>query len=42
MLVISGTAADPEKDQNGKVLPVQSRTRYFEFTDNELVLIKVN
>lgn len=41
MLVISGIAADPEKDQNGKVLPAQSRTRYFEFTDNELVLIKV-
>jgi len=42
LLVISGIAADPEKDQNGKVLPAQSRTRYFEFTDNELVLIKVD
>lgn len=41
LLVISGIAADPEKDQNGKVLPAQSHTRYFEFTDNELMLIRV-
>jgi hypothetical protein len=42
LLVISGIAADPEKDQNGKVLPAQNRTRYYEFTDNELVLMKVD
>ncbi|MDA8486833.1 hypothetical protein NNO07_27560 [Pseudomonas resinovorans] len=40
LLVISGVAADPEKDQDGKVLPAVNRTRYFEFKSNELVLIK--
>jgi hypothetical protein len=40
--VISGIAADPEKDQNGKVLPALNRIRYFEFKDNTLVLIKAN
>lgn len=42
LLVISGKAADPEKDQRGKVLPAQNRIRYFEFTENKLVLIKVD
>lgn len=42
LLVISGIAADPEKDQNGKVLPALNRIRYFEFKDNTLVLIKAN
>lgn len=42
LLIISGVAADPEKSQNGKVLPAQNRTRYFEFKNNELVLIKAD
>jgi hypothetical protein len=42
LLVISGVAADPEKNPNGKVLPAQNRTRYFEFKDNKLVLIKAD
>ena len=41
LLVITGTAADPEKDQNGKVLPRQNRTRYFELKDQKLRLIKI-
>lgn len=41
LLVISGTAADPEKDQNGKVLPPQNRTRYFELKNQKLLLIKI-
>lgn len=41
LLVISGIAADPENDQNGKVLPRKNRTRYFELKDQKLVLIKI-
>lgn len=34
-------AADPEKDQNGKVLSRKNRIRYFELKDQKLLLIKV-
>ncbi len=42
LLVITGISADPEKDQNGNVLPAQNRIRYYEFTGHELVLIKAD
>lgn len=41
LLVISGMAADPEKDQNGKVLSRKNRIRYFELKDQKLLLINV-
>ncbi|MCC6074549.1 hypothetical protein ACFPTX_11165 [Pseudomonas sp. GCM10022188] len=41
LLMITGTAADPEKDQSGKVLPRQNRTRYFELQDQKLRLVKI-
>ena len=41
LLVITGTAADPEMDQNGQVLPRQNRIRYFEMKDHQLQLIKI-
>jgi hypothetical protein len=41
LLVITGTAADPETDQNGQVLSRQNRTRYFEMKDQKLQLIKI-
>lgn len=42
LLVISGIAADAEKDMSGNLLPNINRIRYFEFTDNKLVLIKID
>lgn len=41
LLSISGIAADPEKDQTGKTLAPENRTRYFEMKNDKLVLIHI-
>lgn len=41
LIVISGVAADSEIGLDGATLSSVNRTRYFEFNDNKLILIKV-
>lgn len=41
LLVISGVAADAERGVDGKLLLSRYRTRYYEFRNEKLVLIKV-
>jgi len=42
LLVIHGTAADPETDQQGNRLQAINRTRHFEFKNNTLILIQID
>jgi hypothetical protein len=42
LLIVSGVSADPEIDSDGKVMPAQYRTRYYEFLDNKLILIGID
>lgn len=42
LLVIHGTAADPETDQQGNQLQAINRTRHFEFKNNTLILIQID
>lgn len=39
LLIISGVAADPERGSDGKIIPLQYRTRYYELIDKKLILI---
>lgn len=42
LLIISGVAADPEVGVDGKLLLPRYRTRYYEFKDERLILLKID
>ncbi|MBD9516103.1 hypothetical protein [Pseudomonas sp. PDM22] len=42
LLIISGVAADPEVGVDGKLLLPCYRTRYYEFRDERLILIRID